>query len=66
MRLLRDYRMHWWQIGLLKLTVLAFGLLVGACFYRFFLGSTGLLVLLWILFLVPAIYLIAILSRLGV
>jgi|GEM_PF-887103 len=64
MRWLCDYRMHWWQIGLLKIAVLAFGILAGAYFYRFFLGGPGILILLWCLFLIPAIYLVLILPKL--
>ncbi len=65
MRLLRDYRMHWWQFGLLKIAVLCFGILIGAYFSHFFVGRQGLLVLLWCLFLAPAIYLVAVLPQLG-
>jgi hypothetical protein len=64
MRLFRDYKMHWWQIGLLKIAVLCAGILVGAYFSRFFVGSQGLLVLLWCLFLIPALYLIVVLPQL--
>lgn len=65
MRLLCDYRMHWWQFGLLKITVLCIGILIGAYFSSFFVGRHGLLVLLWFLWLAPAIYLVAVLPQLG-
>ena len=64
MRLLRDYKMHWWQLVRLKIAVLCLGILIGAYFSHFFVDRLGLLVLLWCLFLAPVIYLVAVLPQL--
>lgn len=64
MHLLRDYKMHWWQLGMLKIAVLCFGIIIGAYLSHFFMERLGLLVLLWCLFLAPVIYLVVIIATL--
>ena len=49
-----DFTLAWWQVGLLKLSMVAFGLAVGATWPGAFAGWIGLL---WVLFAVPAVYL---------
>ncbi len=53
MRYFRDYTLHWWQIGILKLCLMAFGLAVGATWPEAFIGWVAVL---WIVFVVTAIY----------
>jgi hypothetical protein len=65
MRLFRDYRMHWWQLGLLKIALLCVGILIGAYLSHFIVGRLGMFVLLSCLFLAPVIYLVAVLPQLG-
>ena len=50
----RDYAMPWWQVSLLKVSMVAFGLAVGATWPDAF---EGWLLWLWLIFLLPAAYL---------
>jgi hypothetical protein len=50
----KDYTLTWWQFGLLKTAMMAFGLAVGASWPATF-GS--LVPVLWVLFIIPSIYL---------
>ena len=50
----RDYTMRWWQVSLLKVSMVAFGLAVGATWPGAF---EGWLLWLWLIFLLPAAYL---------
>ena len=36
MKIFRDYTLHWWQASLLKVCVLAFGIIVGVYWSAFF------------------------------
>lgn len=54
MKIFKTYDFQWWQIGLLKLSMVAFGLAVGATWPAAFAGS---LTFLWIVFIVTAAYL---------
>lgn len=54
MRLFKSYHLTWWQLGLLKLSMLALGLAVGASWPTAFANWTSLL---WVLFALPAFYL---------
>lgn len=51
----RSYIFTWWQLGLLKTSMLAIGLALGATWPELFAKWR---VVLWIVFLIPAIYLI--------
>ncbi len=50
----KSYTLTWWQVGLLKVSMLALGLVIGATWPEEFETWT---VLLWILFATPAAYL---------
>lgn len=50
----KSYTLTWWQFGLLKTAMIGFGLAVGAS-WPAVLGSW--IPLLWVIFLVPGIYL---------
>jgi hypothetical protein len=52
-RIFRSYTFAWWQLALLKISVLALGLAVGSSWPDFFAGWRGLLL---VLFVVPAFY----------
>jgi hypothetical protein len=52
MYLFKDYTLRWWQVSLLKISMVAFGLAVGATWPGAFAGWIGLL---WVLFIVPAV-----------
>ncbi len=54
MNMFRDYTMRWWQVSLLKISMAAFGLAVGATWPGAFEGR---LLWLWLIFLLPAAYL---------
>ncbi len=51
---LKSFTLSWWQAGLLKLSMLALGLAVGATWPEVFVAWRNMLV---VLFLVPAFYL---------
>ena len=50
----KSYTLTWWQVGLLKVSMLALGLVVGATYPEAF---ATWIVFLWILFAIPAAYL---------
>lgn len=50
----RSYCFAWWQLSLLKTSMLALGLALGATWPTLFARWRALL---WLLFLIPAIYL---------
>lgn len=52
-----DYVMTWWQAGLLKVALLALGILIGASWPGFF-KKPGLWLTLWVLWLVLFILLL--------
>ncbi len=54
MNTFKSYTFTWWQVGLIKVSMLALGLVVGATYPEAFATWT---VLLWILFATPAAYL---------
>ena len=54
MRIIKDYTMRWWQVSLLKVSMMAFGLAVGATWPGAFEGR---LLWLWLIFALPAAYL---------
>jgi len=57
----KSYTLTWWQVSLLKLSMLSLGLVVGATWPEAFVTWT---VLLWILFAIPAAYLTFVVFRL--
>jgi len=54
-KLFADKTMNWWQIGLFKLSLISFGIIIGVYWFGFFMEWLSIL---WILFLVPAAYLL--------
>ena len=54
MRIIKDYTMRWWQVSLLKISMMALGLAVCATWPGAF---EGLLLWLWLIFALPAVYL---------
>jgi hypothetical protein len=56
----KNYSLTWWQFGLLKTAMIAFGLAVGATWPGLF---AEWLSILWIVFLLPSIYLMFIAFR---
>ncbi|HBR80766.1 MAG: Ribosomal protein L22 [Candidatus Uhrbacteria bacterium GW2011_GWE2_45_35] len=53
MKIFRNWTFKWWEIGLLKLCLISFGLILGLYFYNYLLG---LMWLWWVLFVVTTIY----------
>ena len=49
-----SYTFTWWQVGLFKISLIALGLAVGATWSEIFVNW---LAFLWVLFLVPGLYL---------
>ena len=54
-KLFADKTLNWWQIGLLKLSLISFGIIIGVYWFGFFINWLSVL---WLLFLVPAFYLL--------
>jgi hypothetical protein len=52
-KIFRSYTFTWWQLGLLKISLLALGLAVGSTWPGLFAGWRGLLL---VLFVAPAFY----------
>ncbi|HBO61005.1 TPA: hypothetical protein DD449_04970 [Candidatus Berkelbacteria bacterium] len=52
----KDYSFSWWQLGLLKFSMIAAGVLITVYFPGWFLTDMAV-ILLWIIFVVPIIYL---------
>lgn len=50
----RDYTFTWWQVGLLKLCMLAAGIAIGASWPQAFAGWTAAF---WMIFAITAVYL---------
>jgi uncharacterized membrane protein len=59
MKIFKDYTLHWWQFGLLKLSLIAFGILLGSRWANMF-STPPITIVLLVLFIVPSLYLIAI------
>lgn len=51
-----DYTLSWWQAGMLKLALFAFGIIIGAA-WPVFWKKKGMWSLLWIVALVFMVYL---------
>ncbi len=57
MKPFKAYTYHWWELGLLKFSLIALGILIGSYFADFFRIATITLIL-WLIFALPALYLI--------
>lgn len=55
MHLFKSLTLKWWQISLLKLSLISFGIILGIYFQTFFFRW---IVFVTILFVVPGIYLV--------
>lgn len=56
-RIFREYTMSWWQVSLLKVSMAAFGLALGATWPGAFQGWVSWI---WLIFALPAAYLCAV------
>ena len=59
MKYFKDYTLSWWQFGLMKISLIALGILIG-CTWPAVFGGAWVIALLWGAFAVPAIYLAAV------
>ena len=59
MTIFKDYTFCWWQLSLLKLSILALGILAGSYWHEYFHGGS-MITLLWAVFILPAVYLLAV------
>jgi len=57
MSLFHNYSFHWWQVSMLKLALLAFGIILGAS-WPIFWKKRVIWSLLWVIFIVLVIYLV--------
>jgi hypothetical protein len=57
MKFFKDYTLHWWEFGLLKVSLIALGVLAGAHWHNILSGK-GITILLGAVFVLPSIYLI--------
>ena len=55
MQIFKTWTFKWWEIGVLKLCLISFGILLGLFFYDYLIG---LMWLWWTLFIVGALYFI--------
>ncbi len=46
MKLLKNYNFKWWEVGMLKVTLLAVGVVIGAWWSDFFINYLEMLILL--------------------
>ncbi|MFZ2414424.1 MAG: hypothetical protein WAW33_00225 [Minisyncoccia bacterium] len=53
MQIFKTRTFLWWEIGLVKLCLISFGILLGLYFYGYLIGLT---LLWWVLFIATAIY----------
>ena len=60
MKIFRDYTLRWWEISVLKLTVLSFGLLVGSQWPNVFLKYSTIPL---VIFIAGTIYLVVVLFK---
>jgi hypothetical protein len=57
MNLFKSYTLTWWQFGLLKTALIAFGLAIGASWPAV---VSGWVPVLWVIFIIPSIYLMSV------
>ncbi|MFA6797458.1 MAG: hypothetical protein WCR40_02025 [Candidatus Paceibacterota bacterium] len=55
MQIFKTWTFKWWEIGVLKLCLISFGILLGLYFYDYLVG---LMWLWWALFIVGVLYFI--------
>ncbi|OGZ03317.1 MAG: hypothetical protein A2390_02935 [Candidatus Liptonbacteria bacterium RIFOXYB1_FULL_36_10] len=55
MKIFKTWTFQWWEMGLVKLCLISFGILLGLYFYGYLVG---LLWLWWGLFVVTSVYFI--------
>lgn len=55
MKIFRDWTFHWWEVSLLKLSLISLGILLGMHFSE---ALMSLSTLWWALFVLPSIYFI--------
>jgi len=55
MKIFKTWTLRWWEVGLVKVCLLALGIILALYFYTYLIG---LLWLWWVLFVVTAIYFI--------
>lgn len=55
MKIFHDYTFTWWQLALLKVSLLALGILIGSLWAGLFAGVVKLFLLVF--FIIPALYL---------
>lgn len=60
MHLFKTWKFAWWEVSLLKVGLISFGILLGLYFYDYL---RDLLWLWWILFLLSALYFIVRMAR---
>ncbi len=53
MKLLKSVKFTWWQVGVLKLSTISFGIILGLYFRDVLLGYVNFL---WILVIIPGVY----------
>jgi len=56
MKLFKPFTLKWWQLGLLKLSLICLGIIIGISWPDFFLTHPQSIVIITILFILPAIY----------
>ncbi len=54
MNIFKNLKLKWWEVGLFKIALLSLGIIIGIYFPDLFVGIVPLL---WILFLIPGLYL---------
>lgn len=55
MNILKGMKLSWWQVGIFKVSLITFGIIVGLVWSEFF---TSILSLLWVIFAVSALYIL--------
>ena len=60
MKIFKNFTLKWWQLGLLKVSLIALGIILGVYFQFFFLP---VIVLITIIFIVPAIYIFGVWAK---
>jgi len=56
MKLFKSKTLHWWEVGVIKLTVLCFGIAIGAKFSYLFISHLLVIVLIGIVLACYALY----------
>ncbi len=60
MNIFKTWTLRWWEVGLMKLCLISFGIILAVYFYSYL---APLLLLWWVIFVVPTIYLIFVWSK---